>query len=216
MTSISPGNGGPQVTLILGANHRLGLALCRELFTHGGRIIIADGDPSTGEAMCRRLCWQGTVASFRYISPDQPQGEAALVQDIETVYGRLDAVVSFDPPARQPVGWFALEPGQARRLLEGAIEHRLRLLQALRPLLQRSANPRLAQVNLGHPATQRMAVAGLWQDLLDESWISAGITPLCMETDIPYGEWGSLHLGSVERDLARLTALLGGSDVPLD
>ncbi|MDJ0655660.1 MAG: hypothetical protein QNJ40_15960 [Xanthomonadales bacterium] len=199
---------GHPVAVVIQPYHDLGLALMTELSRRGVRLVIVDSDLGAGEAACHRLAWQGGTAAFRYLSPDQRDGELALRQDLEAVYGRVDRLISFFPGANNPTVWIKLEAAVAGEIIDRHVGHRLRLMQALSPLLENSPEARLIHISLGSEPRAEAAVAGLWDRLLHKHWTRSGIRTFSLTTRTGNMPPGSLPGSSILEDLQRLVDLV--------
>ena len=200
----------PPVAVVLKPYHDLGLGICRHLSRRRARVVVLDPDPTAGEAFCRRLAWEGGLVSYRFASPEQRGGAAALLQDLEIVYGRVDWLISFFVSPKYPLGWLELQSEVVSEILERHVSHWLDFLRALTPLLERSTRKTMIHVSLGVGQRAEAAVAGFWDRMLCERWQGSGITALSLVTTASPNPPGVDPSPTTSRDLERLIAALDG------
>lgn len=124
-----------EVVLLVEPFHSLGQAVCRQLARERLRPIIVSSDPARGEAFCVRMAIEGFSIPHRTLHMDFPACETRLGEDLTKVYGGLRGIVSFFQPIRGRSHWLDLPIIVADALLRRAVNQRLRLLQAMAPML---------------------------------------------------------------------------------
>jgi NAD(P)-dependent dehydrogenase (short-subunit alcohol dehydrogenase family) len=126
-----------KVALITGANKGIGLAIARQLGTHGVTVLIGARDPVRGEAAADLLYGEGLQAHFVQLDVTDAASITQAAAAIEAQHGRLDILVNNagindagdGPPSHASVD-------AARRLFDTNFFGPLAVTQALLPLLR--------------------------------------------------------------------------------
>lgn len=146
------------VVLITGAYRGIGLEAARQFASRGARVIVTSRRRTRVESV---ITYLGSRAIC--LELDVTDGES-IVQAAEAVgsrFGRLDVLVNNTAVLLDPKGTvFDLSAELLRATLETNLIAPLRVTQAMVPLLQRSAGPRV--INVASGAGQLAGTAGTW------------------------------------------------------
>lgn len=140
-----------KLALVTGANKGIGLAIARGLGAAGFRVAAGARDAGRREAAVQSLRADG-VDAFGValdVTSEQSVADAAAVIEAET--GRLDVLVNnagiageVDEGAQDPT---TLSVEVLRTVLETNVYGALRVTNAMLPLLERSASPRIVNMS---------------------------------------------------------------------
>ena len=140
-------DGGQQVALVTGAAGGLGREVARQLVEAGIRVIVTARRPEAADETAAQI---GATALPVSLDVADPDSVASAAHVLESHPGGLDILVN---NAAAFVDWSERVTGadldDARRVLETNLFGAWRLTQALLPLLQRSASPRIVNVSSG-------------------------------------------------------------------
>ncbi len=94
-----------KVGLVTGGGRGLGQACCELVAREGGKVIVADIDPKTGEETVRLVKAAGGDARFVRTDVSQSRDVEAMVKAAIDTYGRLDFAVNnaMIPPPFKPL-----------------------------------------------------------------------------------------------------------------
>jgi NAD(P)-dependent dehydrogenase (short-subunit alcohol dehydrogenase family) len=140
------------VALVTGAGRLrgIGFEVARQLAQRGVRVVLTARDRAAAEARAAELRAEqlDVVASELDVADASSADE--LARSIERDFGRLDILVN-NAAGTSPYGEkaAAADLAQAHRVLEATLFGAWRVSQALLPLLERSAHPRLVNVSSG-------------------------------------------------------------------
>jgi NAD(P)-dependent dehydrogenase (short-subunit alcohol dehydrogenase family) len=139
-----------RVALVTGANKGIGFEIARQLGRDGIRILVGARDPHRGAAAVGALGGEGVAARFVQVDLTDPPTIAAAAADIDAHEGRLDILVNnagITNPGDGAPG--AADLDAVRRTLETNFLGSLAVVQAMLPLLKRSASGRIVNLSSG-------------------------------------------------------------------
>lgn len=135
------------IVLITGATRGIGLAAAQQLAARNAKVIVASRDLSRAEAAARKI--GGTAEAIQLDIAD----EASLRHATELIrqrHGKLDVLANNSGVLLDNDGSLAtLQPQILRDTLETNLIGTFRVTQAMLPLLERSAAPRIINVSSG-------------------------------------------------------------------
>ncbi len=194
-------------TVLVDPAGTLGESLCNALSQRQTKLVLVSSSPAMGE-FAQRLAVNGVTASWRFLAPNLAGAHAGLRDDLASVFGGLDCLISFFPasPDRAEPDYLAQSSDRVSRLIQPWLQERLQLLRCLTPLLQRS---RGLAINLhvglhGRPDHSRGLgghVAHLIDGMVGGQWNEWGIRSTHIATTN-----GSLL--EAQRDLNQILSLL--------
>jgi NAD(P)-dependent dehydrogenase (short-subunit alcohol dehydrogenase family) len=83
-----------KVALVTGAASGIGEACAHTLVGSGAKVIVADFDTASGEAVTEKIATEGGKASFFKVDVSMPEQTEAMVKFAIDTYGRLDVAVN--------------------------------------------------------------------------------------------------------------------------
>lgn len=81
-----------RVAIVTGGGSGIGAALCEELAARGARVIVADRDEASAQAVARRIASSGGLAQAKTVDVGDVLQVESLIQSVTTELGRLDLV----------------------------------------------------------------------------------------------------------------------------
>jgi NAD(P)-dependent dehydrogenase (short-subunit alcohol dehydrogenase family) len=127
-------------TLITGGNRSLGYETARQLIAAGHDVWIGARDPERGQTAADEL-------GARFVALDVTD-DASVAAAVQTV-GALDVLVNNAGIAGRRAAVPETTPDDLREVYETNVFGAVRVLQAFRPLLERSDNPVVVNVSSG-------------------------------------------------------------------
>ena len=159
-----------RTALVTGANKGLGFEIARRLAVAGLRVWLGARDPALGESAAARLCDAGGDVRFVRIDLLDPAVIAAAADTIGADGGALDVLVNNagivskgdGPPGKA-------DPAAVRRAFETNFFGTLAVVQAMLPLLRRSASALIVN--------QSSSIGSLTHQA-DPDWVYAQVKPI--------------------------------------
>ncbi len=146
------------IVLLTGAYRGIGFEAARQFVAHGARVIVTSRRRVRGEAAITQL---GPRAVFLELDVTDGASIVAAAAAVGAQFGRLDVLVNNTAVLLDPEGTLLDLSGEVlRATLETNLIAPLRVTQAMVPLLQRSAAPRV--INVASGAGQLSGVPGTW------------------------------------------------------
>jgi len=145
------------VALVTGANRGIGLELCRQLASRGYTVLLTARDAEKANAAAESLRADGLDVRALQLDVTDADSIAAATAAIRDQFGRLDVLINnagIDYDTDQDV--LNADLDRMRAGLETHTLGPLRLVQALLPLLRKSARARVVNVSSGAGARERM------------------------------------------------------------
>jgi NAD(P)-dependent dehydrogenase (short-subunit alcohol dehydrogenase family) len=139
-----------RIALVTGANKGIGLEVARQLGKLGHRVLLGARDPALGEAAAATLKAEGIEVRVLQIDLVKPETIRAAAAVIGADYGRLDSLVNnagIGDPRDGPPGTAGI--AAARRIFDTNFFGTLEVVQAMLPLLRKSAAGRIVNVSSG-------------------------------------------------------------------
>ncbi|MEU7592746.1 SDR family oxidoreductase [Streptomyces sp. NPDC039022] len=177
----------PRTALVTGANKGIGRAIASRLGEQGLCVYLGARDESRGRQTERELRADGLDARFVQLDVTDESSVARAAKHIEADAGRLDSLVNnagiggpVGPPSRTAVG-------EVRRTYETNVFGVIAVINAMLPLLRRSAAARIVNVSsllgsLTHAAAQEdpsgVFPAGAFPAVLDYNTSKAALNAL--------------------------------------
>ncbi|WP_030264376.1 SDR family NAD(P)-dependent oxidoreductase [Streptomyces sp. NRRL B-24484] len=169
------------VALVTGANRGIGHETARRLAELGHTVLLCARRAADAERAAAELAELPGAVLPRRLDITDADGVDALARSVEAEFGRLDvlvnnAAINYDPAERA----VDVDLDEVRRTLETNLFGAWKMVQAFRPLLGRSARPRvvnvssesgsLAEMTGGEPAygISKAALNALTRKLADE------------------------------------------------
>jgi NAD(P)-dependent dehydrogenase (short-subunit alcohol dehydrogenase family) len=145
------------IIVVTGGNRGIGFETCRQLAGRGAQVILTARQSAAGEEAVKKLAAQKLSVQFHRLNVTDPKDAAALRDELERAFGRLDVLIN-------NAGIYPKEdgPGLAVRLdtvratLETNTLAPLHLAQSLAPMLKRSRAARIINVSSGMGALSDM------------------------------------------------------------
>jgi NAD(P)-dependent dehydrogenase (short-subunit alcohol dehydrogenase family) len=138
------------IALVTGANRGIGLEVVRQLAAQGMTVILTARDMAKAEDAVQQLRSDGLTAVPHVLDVSSTHSAAALVQRIDTEFGRLDILVN---NAAGYADWAetasTADLQAAHTLLETNLFGAWRVTQALLPLIRKSQHGRIVNVSSG-------------------------------------------------------------------
>jgi NAD(P)-dependent dehydrogenase (short-subunit alcohol dehydrogenase family) len=140
------------VALVTGAGRSrgIGFEVARELAQRGVRVVLTARDRSAAEARAAELRAEHLDVVATELDVTDTRSVDVIARLIERDFGRLDILVN-NAAGMSPYGEKAAAADlvQAQQVLDATLFGAWRVSQALLPLMQRSAHPRLVNVSSG-------------------------------------------------------------------
>lgn len=133
------------IALVTGGNRGIGFEVCRQLANHGYTVILGSRNLAKGESVAKSLSGNIIPKKLDVTSKDDID---ALARWLEAEYGHLDVLINnaaIDYDTDQNV--LTADVSRVERIFETNVFALWRLTQALLPLLQKSAHPRVVNVS---------------------------------------------------------------------
>jgi NAD(P)-dependent dehydrogenase (short-subunit alcohol dehydrogenase family) len=125
-----------KVALVTGGDSGVGRGVCVELSRLGAEVILTGNHVGGLDSWYRELSSEGGPVSGFESDPLRAETISELVDEIETVHGRLDILVTFSKPlAATPA--LDVDPDDWRRSVACALEGVFVYCKAMQPLLAR-------------------------------------------------------------------------------
>ena len=144
-------DGNGRIAVVTGANRGIGFEICRQLARAGMTVVLTSRSAARGRAAVRTLREEGVQVDHCLLDVTSPVGIRALAADLGRRYGRVDVLVNN--------AGVMLDPGGTRvadsRLqtyhdtFKTNLFGPLLVIQALLPLLKKSAHGRIVNVSSG-------------------------------------------------------------------
>jgi len=198
-----------RIALVTGANKGIGLEIARQLGEAGVTVLVGARDPGRGKTAAAALSAQGLAAEFVPLDVTDADSVAAAARQIEAEHGRLDILVNnagiVDPADGPPS---MASTAAVRRIFDTNFFGTLVVVQAMLPLLRRSATGRIVNlassigslaVNgdptspyyaarlIGYNASKaalNMLTVQLSQELADTAIVVNSVSPGFVKTDL--------------------------------
>lgn len=140
-----------KIALVTGANKGIGFAIARGLGAEGFRVAVGARDAARGETAVQQLREEGTDAFGVALDVTSDQSVIAATTALEAEAGRLDVLVNNAGIAGRVEGG-AQDPSTLdlevlRTVLETNVYGAVRVTNAVLPLLERSAAPRIVNMS---------------------------------------------------------------------
>lgn len=147
-----------RIALVTGANRGIGLEICRQLGRKGLHLILTSRREDKGSAACEELRAEGAKVSFHSLDVTSPESIAALREQVERDFGRLDVLVN-NAAISLERGKLALDVDMdtVHQILETNLVGPWRLCQAFVPLMRRAGYGRIVNVSSGVGSFSRLA-----------------------------------------------------------
>lgn len=135
-----------KIALVSGANRGIGAAVAAGLAQAGVHVLLGSRDPAAGEAVAAPLRDAGGSVTAVQLDVTDPASVAALAEKLGRDYGRIDILVNNAGVGLDYVpGLSAVD--KIEQTLAINVVGGLRLTEAMLPLLEQSAAPRIVNVS---------------------------------------------------------------------
>ena len=138
-----------KVALVTGANKGIGLEIARQLAHQGGTVLIGARDEQRGQEAAKTLQNEGAEAHFIHLDVTDQATIDAVVQKIESEFGRLDILVNNAALALDRTPPSQLDMEILRRTYETNFFGVFAVTKALLPLLRKSEAGRIVNMSSG-------------------------------------------------------------------
>jgi len=138
-----------KVALVTGANKGIGLEIARQLAQQGGTVLIGARDEQRGQEAAKTLQNEGAEAHFIHLDVTDQATIDAVVQKIESEFGRLDILVNNAALALDRTPPSQLDMEILRRTYETNFFGVFAVTKALLPLLRKSEAGRIVNMSSG-------------------------------------------------------------------
>ncbi len=134
-----------RTALVTGAARGIGEAIARELAARGARVAIADRDGELAQAVATAIAYEGIDCFAAETDIVESGALSALVDAIETRWGRLDIVVN-NAAILDATPLSRLTRARFEEVQDVNLNGALWVIQAFLPLLRRSACARIVNI----------------------------------------------------------------------
>lgn len=135
------------IALVTGANKGIGLEVARGLVEAGAVVYVGARNPELGESAAADLRAEGHDARFVQLEVTSPQDIEAAAARIDRECGRLDILVNNAAGGLQSPSPSQTDLAALRRTFETNTFAPFAIIQAMLPLLRRSAAGRIVNVS---------------------------------------------------------------------
>ena len=145
-----------RIAVVTGGNRGIGLEICRQLAVEGLQVVLTARNSEKGEEAAKTLRDEGLDVHFEQLEVGNAQSSQQLAQSLAKQYGRVDVLVNNAGILPNSDGIDAANIDDVKHVFDTNFFGPLLLIQALLPLLKKSADGRIINLSSGMGAFSEM------------------------------------------------------------